>query len=236
VAASETYTTEELADEIAELRGQVDKLTEILSLQDGPLPNTPSSSGTELYSSSGNLAVVNSSGLQLNIPGAQTAFFPGNTVTAASLTNLASGTYLGNDADAGAIYEVEAWGNGTQGSTAQTLEFGVAWGGTAMTNTTFGTTAMPINQTFRWWARARVICHTTGASATWSSFVVAIINGTNNVSPGNANMGCATSSENNTTATKDSTVNQSLSLQAAWGSTTGAPTLTSQVAFFKRVC
>jgi hypothetical protein len=238
--ATEDYTLDDAQADIADLRAQVTLLEEAHQQIDpgGDVPNTPANANSShvLYSASGTPAWVSSSGLQMGMQGAQRAFFPLNTVTSATLSNLASGTYQGLDAAVGSVYEVEAWGNGQQGSTAQTLEFAVVWGGTTMTNATMGTTAMPANQTFRWWAKARVICHTTGASATWSSFVEAIYNGTNNVSPGNNNMGCASSCENNTTTTLDSTVNQSLSLRAAWGATTGAPTLTSQVAFFRRVC
>jgi hypothetical protein len=239
--ATEDYTLDDAQADIADLRAQVTLLEEAHQQIDsgGNTPNTPANANAShvLYSASGTPAWVSSSGLQMGMQGAQATFFPLNTVTSVTPTlgNLASGTYQGNDASVGSVYEVEAWGNGTWANPVTTLEFAVVWAGFTMTNTTFGTTAMPAGQTFRWWARARVICHTTGGSGTWSSFVLAIINSTGNVSPGNADMGCATSCENNTTQTIDSTVNESLSLRATWGAANGG-TLTSQVAFFRRVC
>jgi hypothetical protein len=234
-----SYTIQQAEEDIATLRGQIEVLNEVHTLGSaaaGPVPNAVADA-VQVYTSTSQVpSWVGPTGLSMGMMGAQPVFFPGNTVTQATLHNLASGTYIGGDATAGSMYEMEAWGTGQQGSSTQTLEFAVVWAGTTMTNTTFGTTAMPANQTFRWWARARAICHTAGSSGTWSSFVLAIINGTNNVSPGNGNMGCASSCENATTSTVNDTVNQTLSLQAAWGATTGAPTLTSQVAYFRRLC
>jgi len=235
------YTLEQAEQDISDLRGLVDRLLEAHTFADGPTPNTPDSSGVTAWSGSGNLALMNSSGLQGNVPQAQTAFFPNNTVVnGTSLTNLAQGTYKGNDADVGATYETEVWGNGVQGSTAQTLQFGVVLGGTTLANLTFGTTAFgspAASVIFRWWGIARVTCVTTGGSGTWRSLVLAKVNAfTGNLAPGNSNQASGTSTESTSTTVKDTTVDQTVSLSAVWGSTTGAPTLTSQVAFFKRVC
>ena len=218
-------------------------LGEVHQLADGAVtPNTPDS-GVHLYTANGLPAFVSGSGQTMTVPGAQVSFFPANTVTAASLTNLAQGTYTGGDAVTGAIYETEVWGSGTQGSTQQTLQFAVVWGGTTMSSVTLGALYMSIGLTFRWRAAARVICRSTGAGATWTSLLTGELSANTNTlltsgsSSANATNGfihCESLADG--TTTMDSTVNQTLGVSAAWGSTTGAPTLTSQVALFKRIC
>src|SRR5215472_15116452 len=111
------------------------------------------------------------SGLNLGLNGLG-ATFPGLTVTAASLSNLATATVPGGDPKTGAVYELEAWGSGTQGSTLQTLEFSASLGGTAMLNVTMGTTNWDaISKAFTWRVTARVICLTTGATGTWQNYI-----------------------------------------------------------------
>lgn len=235
------YTLEQAEDDIADLRAIVDGLGEAhtLGTTTTDVPNTDSTGAVMYGDSTGVPAYVTDSGLQMNVTGAQTAFFPGNTVTAASLTNLAQGTYQGNDAGVGSMYELEVWGNGTTGSSLQTLRFAVLLGGTLMSaDITFGNTAFnTTGLAFRWCTVARVICHTPGVSATWTSFLRATVNSfSQSISPGNSNTATAVSCESSGTTTKDSTGNQAVGVSAAWGATTGAPTLTSQVAVFKKVC
>ena len=55
------------------------------------------------------------------------------------------------------------------------------------------------------------------------------------LAPGNRNTAYGTSSDSVTTYTANTAINQNMALQAAWGSTTGAPTLTSDTAIFKRI-
>ena len=196
--------------------------------------------GAIIYGSGGELAQVTAAGVQTQVPGTQLATFPNTTVTAASLTTLATSStiYLANDAQAGSVYELEVTGNGVWGSTQQTLEFAVVFGGNTMSNITIGLTQFSASQAFRWKARARVICHTTGATGTWTSEIDGVVSVFNaNILGGIGANGTApfTSSESTTTTTIDTTANQVLSLSAKWGSVTGAPTLTSRVVLARKV-
>lgn len=237
----EPFTLENAEEEIAALRGQVQLMGEILGLSNGPVPNTPAPGTVDLFASGGQINYINASGLQMGLMGAQNAVTQNTTVTQAALTNLVVATqaYKPNDAEAGAVYELECWGHGQQGSSAkQTLQFGIQFGGTAMQNSTFGTTAFSaVNILFRWWAIARVMCITTGVSGTWQSLLLASTADFNggNIAPGNNNFAFTNSSDSTTTYTVDTTVVHNLNLQAAWGATTGAPTLTSDWSIFKRI-
>jgi hypothetical protein len=227
-----TYTLEQAENDIATLRGQLDRLNEVLQLSNGPTPNTPASGTADLFASNGQIGYINASGLQMGLSGAQAATFPGTTVTQATLNTLASATYPGNDADAGAVYELEVNGNGTQGSTAQSLQVATVFGGNTMATFTWGSGFVPASQAFRWKVTIRVFCHTTGSGGTWSSEITGVADqfGTNIT-----NSVAAVSCESSGTTAVSTTSNQTLALQAAWGSTTGAPTLTSRVALFKRI-
>jgi hypothetical protein len=161
----------------------------------------------------------------------EVASFPGNSVTTSTIATLASDT-IPAGAPAGSVWELEGWGNGVQAvANRQTLLLGVALGGQDMTQLTFGTTAFSTADTaWRWWARARVVCHTAGASGTWTSFIQASVSDFSGpISPGNANMAYGTSSENTGTTTQDTTASAVLALRAKWGATTGSPAITNQV-------
>lgn len=234
-----TYTLEQAEDDIATLRGQIDQLSEVLSLVPGPVPGTPSS-GTSIYADpTGQPAWVDAAGLQMNASGAQLCTFPGTTVTAASLSNLATFTVPANDPEPGATYELEVFGNGTWGSTAQTLSLQCTYGSQtpAGGGLNIGASTFNTSQNFRWHACCRVWCVTTGSGGTWQFSIhgevsvdgVNLVPGTTANNTGGFN--CCT-----TTAVTVSTIaNQTLALQASWNSTTGAPTLTSQLAIPKRI-
>jgi hypothetical protein len=237
--AAEDYTLEEAADHIAGVRGQVDQLNEVHPLNSTTPPQAVAGSA-QLYASNGQPSWVGPSGLQMGVVGAQQAFTPSNTVTAPSLTNLAQGTIPAGDAEVNAVYELEAWGNGVQGTVGnrQTLQFAAVLGGTAMSSVTFGTIALPDTQAiFRWRAVGRFICQTTGAGGTWTSYILVTLSQFNvNYSQSNQTENAVFSCESTTTTTKDTTTGQNAGVYAAWGATTGGPTLTSQVAIFKRIC
>jgi hypothetical protein len=233
----ESFTLEQAEEEIAQLRGQVDLMSEILKLNTQGVPNNPSSGQVELYGdSASNLpGAVLASGMNGVIPVTKTVWQPLNTVTAATLQNLAAFTINAGDAQPLAVYEIEVWGDGKQGSTAQTLELSVVLGGTALQNVVLASGSMAANNSFRWYAKGRVICITNGSSAAWQSSVKAnwsLFNG--NIGPGNNNFAEAFSCEANTTTTVGSTAANTLGISAAWGATTGAPTLTSRIALGRR--
>jgi hypothetical protein len=237
--AAEDYTLEEAADHIAGVRGQVDQLNEVHPLNSTTPPQAVAGSA-QLYASNGQPSWVGPSGLQMGVVGAQQAFTPSNTVTAASLTNLAQGTIPAGDAEANAVYEMEVWGNGTQGTVGnrQTLQFAAVLGGTTMSSVTFGTIALPDTQAiFRWRAVGRFICLAPGAGATWQSFILVTLSQFNvNYSQGNQSENQAFSCESTGTTVKDSTIGNNAGVYAAWGGASSGCTITSQVAIFKRIC
>lgn len=164
---------------------------------------------------------------------------PGLTVTQATLNPLASATYTGGDAAIGSVYELEAWGNGVWGSTAQALELAVVLGGNTMSNITLGANFMATSAAFRWRATVRVVCLSPGTGGTWQSTVFGecSVYGTSLLTSGGSAVNATNSfisCESSGSTTLDTTVNQTLSLSAAWGSTTGAPTLTSRHALFRQ--
>lgn len=247
----DVYAPEDAADDVADLRAAVDGMNEAHSLgtTTTDVPNTDPSAATLYGESTGVPAYVTDSGLQMNIPGAQYAFFPSHTVTGTGLTNMAQGTYTGGDAGVGSMYELEVWGNGVwDGTTRQTLQFQVVWGGTntpAVVN--LGTTwfSVSANMIFRWRATVRVICLTTGSSGTWQSFLDGVVStfsaagSPTNMLPGSGttqDTGPFFACESGGTTTKDSTVSQSLGLSCQWGgAATNGQSITSQVAFFKKL-
>lgn len=165
-------------------------------------------------------------------PGDQgVAALSGATVTAASLTTLAADNISAGGVP-GAVYELEAWGNGSQTvGNRQGLTLGVNLGGSDMSSVQFGTGAFSsADSAFRWSAKIRVVCQTGGSNATWTSYILATVSDFNHPnSPGNANETTATSCENTGTTTVDATAPVSLALKAAWGSTSGSPSLTTQI-------
>jgi hypothetical protein len=176
---------------------------------------------------------------QYLVPGVQPAFFPNSTVATSFLSSLAVANIPAGDPDINSVYEIETWGNGVQGSTAQTLEFSVSAGGTAMTNITFGTQAFgttPANAIFRFLVIGRVIFQAIGTSGVMTSYLkanVTVFGAT--ITPNTNNFAEGFSCESITTYTINTLVNNNYSVSAAWGSTTGGPTLTSQVAIPKRI-
>lgn len=243
MSATVPYSLDQAEQDIADLRGQIDLLTEVASLTDGGVvPNTPSAPNTfSMYSALGTPSWVNDNGLQMGAVGAQSCWFPGNTVSGTGQGNLAAWSIPAGDPNQFSVYETEVWGNGQQGSTQQAVSFTVVLGGNSMANVTFGTTAFssaPANAIFRWRAVARAICHTTGTTGTFTSYILATVSVFNqNLSPGNANMANGFSCESTGTTTINTTVANNLGVSASWGgAATGSQNVTSQVAIAKRIC
>jgi hypothetical protein len=211
-----------------------------LNLQGALAPAAPAS-GTDLYvDAAGKLVQLPQAGTPMQVPGAQLATFPVITVTQATPTTISGAASVpANDAEVGSVYELEINGNGTWGSTAQNLTFAVVLGGSTMASVNISSTFFNVNDIFRWKIRARVICHTTGVSGTWSSEIDGAVSGFNaNLVPGagviNDTAGVI-SCEAATTTTLSTQSAQPLALRANWASVTGTPSLTSRVQMFKRV-
>ena len=180
------------------------------------------------------------SALDTGIPGTAGASFPGITVVAASLTTIASAVVPANNADTNAVYQLEVNGKGVWGSTQQTLQFACVFGGQVMRSVQLGAIYSAASLPFSWKCRIRVICASTGVSGAWASEVeghlsvnntTLLTSGASSANPTNSFFNCDITAP----FTVDTTIAETLALQCAWGGTTGAPTLTSGVAIFRRI-
>lgn len=165
------------------------------------------------------------------------------TVTQAALTDLtATFTVPAGDAVVGNIYEIEAWGNGVWGSTQQQLNFQNTFAGTADGGglTTIAANQLPISTAFRFRVLCRVICLTTGVSGTFSTMQhgeLTSTSGTTIATVTNSNQATIAwaACDSSGTITADTTSAQGLKIQAFWGSTTGAPTITKRIAIQRKL-
>jgi hypothetical protein len=215
-------------------------LINVLRLANQASAPAATSGETILYSTSGgNAAMINPSGLKQSISGGgQTG--GGTTVTAAALTSIASATINANDAVVGAVYELVAFGHGTTGSTAQLLLFAVQIAGATL-GAAQGPAAAAFPaaaDAFRWAATARIVVETTGSGGT----AFGNIEGTVSIFPG-ANLVPGTPADftipfvggDSTAGAMNTTAAQTLGIAVQWGSTTGAPTITCDAFYMKRV-
>jgi hypothetical protein len=155
------------------------------------------------------------------------------TVTAASAANLSSVyTIPGGEPVAGeSTYGLWCGGNGAWGSTPQTLELTFALNGSGVgVGQVVGSSCFSASAAFRWAAHFSVTCATTGSGGTWFGSLNALITQTaNNVIPGTAANNTVPVADGNLSAhTAATNAPITVALQAAWGSTTGAPTITNR--------
>jgi len=163
------------------------------------------------------------------------AQFPSNSYGGTGWGTMASMVIPAYDSDVGAIYEIEAWGNGTitqAGKTTLALRCNV--GAVPMVSLTFGSTSFGGSNLFRWWAQARIIVVSLGTGGQVRSFVKGNQSEWNtNLSPGNGNAVEGFQAESSGTNAKDSTRDGTFSLQASWGGS--GQSITCQVAIPKRI-
>jgi hypothetical protein len=163
------------------------------------------------------------------------AQFPSLTSGGTGFATIASMVVPAYDSDVGAVYEIEAWGNGTitqAGKSALTLR--LQTGATVLQTVGFGAGCFGGSNAFRWWAVARLIVVALGTSGTVRSFIKANVSEYNqNISAASGNFGEVTSSESSGTSAKDSTRDATLALQASWGQSGQA--ITCQVMIPKRI-
>lgn len=163
-----------------------------------------------------------------------------STVTGTGLAPIATSyTIPANDAAVGTLYRLTMWGAGTWGSTQQKLTFAMALAGTALTpQPSIAATALAASAAFSWRAVIELQCVSTGATGTWSASLHGTVTETANaLVPGTA-ADNTIPFEGNTglsDVTQDTTAAISLVLQAQWGSTTGAPTITGVSTYRERL-
>jgi hypothetical protein len=162
------------------------------------------------------------------------------TVTQATETDLAIALgYQANDPEQWSVYELEAWGDFTWGSTAQALTFYLKIGTGTIQQVGIGSTAIATSAPGRWWAKATYQLQSApGVTATW----FAMLKGSLNVSNANLNptvssqMTMPFSASNTSVVTQDTTVATNIGIAASWGSTTGAPTITARAGWRGERC
>lgn len=201
-------------------------------IQSGGGTNAGLTLNDSAHSSGGPFNMNYPSGLAANVQGAQLASFPNITVTAASLTQF-SGNFAipANDMVAGATYELKVHGAGTQGSTAQGLAMAAMVAGAAVGQTPqSGAGFAAASQFFTWDAIATLVCHTTGSSGTCQTSLVFTL-----TQPAAASNSETISAGTSADSAINTTIANNFAIGAKWGSTTGAPTMTSDFASFRRV-
>lgn len=167
-----------------------------------------------------------------------TATFP---VTAATLTDITKGwVILGGDAAPGTAYRLTTGGTLVWGSTQQTLQFQTYFAGqtTPINDPQIGLTEFNVSAACRWSFQILLLCRTTGVSGTWavitSGAISSVASTILSAGVGN-NATIAFAGGTSTDITANSLVLETLKLQVAWGSTTGAPLITSKLSLFERL-
>ena len=160
-------------------------------------------------------------------------------VTAIALANLSTAyTIPAGDATTSTSYRLSASGFGVWGSTQQTLKWAVALAGTSIgTTPTIAATQFSASATFRWRASAILTPAVIGSSGEWWADLDGVVTQTANsivvgTAADNTVPFCGSSASQ---FAQDTTVANTFAIQVAWGSATGAPTITCQRTLFERV-
>jgi hypothetical protein len=154
-----------------------------------------------------------------------------HTVTAATQTQLSSQYVINaNDAAVGASYRLCCWGTGTQGSSAQNILFRAnRIGGSGLNAVTTGSGFCATSQQFRWWARMTYLVSATGSGGGGTGFLEGALEQIS-VTTGSVPFNSEWDGDTVNTA-----ANWGIEIDCAWGSTTGAPTITCKGTLFERV-
>lgn len=153
------------------------------------------------------------------------------TITAAG-SNQASRSWevFGGDAVAGTAYRLTVWGTGTEGTTADTLDFNMSglWAAATWLSNNMSGAPVGVSGAFHW----RLTCDIAWVSAT--SFVAGSLFTWSESVTGTAS-NAATSAAAGTVSGLTISGNSNLTLQMGWNAVTGAPTITSLGSVFERL-
>jgi hypothetical protein len=153
-----------------------------------------------------------------------------HTVTAASYSDLSSiYTIPAWDAAVGMSYELTAFGNGTTGSSAQTMQFGLYLGSSIVgVAPILGSSAFATSEAFRWEVVLKIIPASIGPSGTWFGSIRGVVTESPNaILPGAGSQDSVPFAGGNSSAySQDTTVPNAFGLQFQWGGTSGSPTIT----------
>src|SRR5215472_4848178 len=203
-----------------------------LGITESAAPATPPAGFGFLYANSTDkfLHYKDETGQDGTIPATQ-GDLTGITVTAAAATRITRNWNIpaNNPAVAG-LYRLKAWGNGTEGSTAQNLTWSVFFNSAAIQSVTAA--ALTASGAFRWWVELILMINTIGAGGTCNVNLTG--NWATTASPTVENSFTAGSAAVNGTAINTTALN-TLALAVAWASTTGAPTISELASTFERI-
>ena len=230
------YAIEDAEADIAALRGQADRLSEILALSDSTdAPGTPAS-GYYLFSLSGRPNIVRASGGQDILSGSSSVAVSSVTV-AGAVGSIASVTVAAAEMIAGSAYELTAFGNGTFGNPAGFMTWIPSLNGTGIGVANGpAAAAFAVGQALRWTATARFTVRTAGAGGTLVAALDGVVTqAVNNITPGTAaNNSVPFACGPSATTAVNTTVSNTLDMRADTSNGTGG-TLTAIGAYLKRV-
>lgn len=160
------------------------------------------------------------------------------TVTAATAQNLSTPyTIAANEPAVGSSYEIKFGGTGTQGSTARSMAFTVVLQGVVLVaNVNVDAGAFAANAGFRFKGVADLFCSATGALGGFRAGIMVNISevalATGLFTAATQTIGLADA--NSAASTIDTTAAMTAVVKFAWGSVTGAPTITNRHTKFRK--
>ena len=161
-----------------------------------------------------------------------------HTVNNTSYAQLSS-TYTipAGDPSSGTAYRLTTFGNGTWGTT-EAIEFSVNLAGTEIgTAPTISGSAFSSAAAFDFTVTLLLICVSNGSSGTWMSNITGtLVQSANSVLPGTAADNTVTfTGSTHTAVTQNTTIANTLEIDAKWAGTTGSPTLSCAGTLFEKV-
>lgn len=180
------------------------------------------------------LVIVNGAGQGLFVDNG-TSDHTSRTVTGTSQAIITGQfTIPANDLKVGTRYRLTAFGQGTQAATtAVQLNFFPVLGGTTFCNTDFqggSNGAVAAGTAFHWYMQIEIICTATGTGGAITAGSIMSYGASTAAAPGNQ----CTAPGNAQSFTLNTTVSNTLQVNASWASTTGSPTITGFASTFDR--
>jgi hypothetical protein len=164
-----------------------------------------------------------------------------NAVTTTTEGNLTSATIKAQDAAAGSVYRLHAFGFGTWGTVQQSLQFRTSFAGADRGDVaTVAATALPISAAFEWEACITLVCVGAGAGATWRASLTGCVTETANpILPGTAADNTIPFARGTGATANDiavtSLADQVLELAAAWGGGPNGSTISKTIGWLEKV-
>lgn len=212
------YTTQQILKEIAALRGQIAHIQQNLNINNLTLSGIlNANAGAAIL---GQVTITPDSGGFTGNPVIALVDPNSFNITQNTATNITKAYSVpGGDAQAGTTYRVSTWGTGTQGSTAQQPTFYINGFGSSK-SINIPSSFCAINTGFEIYATGTLQITATGSSGK-AQYVIAVwARQSGSSTPSNLAAIAGNVTVNTTTAT-------TVGIQASWGSTTGAPTVSS---------